>query len=76
MTVYTARHVLPVARDPIADAAVAVAGERIVAVGVRDAVLAEARAGAGSGVIERPLGSAARLDTSWPRRPREYAARQ
>ncbi len=39
MQVFAARHVLPVASPPIADGAIVIDGERILAVGTRDAVL-------------------------------------
>ncbi|NQX17148.1 amidohydrolase family protein [Rathayibacter sp. VKM Ac-2857] len=43
LTVHSAAWVLPVAGEPVRDGAVAVRGERIVAVGPRDAVLASLR---------------------------------
>ncbi len=46
MQVYAARHVLPVASPPIGDGAVVIDGDRIVAVGPRDAVLSSVEGGA------------------------------
>jgi cytosine/adenosine deaminase-related metal-dependent hydrolase len=57
MVVYTATHVLPVSARPLRDAAVAVEGDTIAAVGPREPVLAAA----GNGCEVRRLGRAAVL---------------